>query len=259
MEIGAITGYVDVAQIVLYLFWIFFFGLLIYLHREDKREGYPLESSRTGRAPRVPIQGFPAIPAPKVYRLASGRTVSVPGAPKERADLALKPTAPFYGAPFTPTGDGMRDGVGPAAWAIREDHPETMIDGSAMIVPMRVASDFHVASGDLDLRGLPVYGSDDIRAGTVSDIWVDRSEPQIRYLEASVADGARKVLLPIHMINIDKWRRDVSLTCVTAAQIADAPLTASPDVVTLLEEDKITAYFAGGTLYSDPANLDPIL
>jgi photosynthetic reaction center H subunit len=51
----------------------------------------------------------------------------------------------------------------------------------------------------------------------------------------------------------------VSLTCVTAAQIADAPLTASPDVVTLLEEDKITAYFAGGTLYSDPANLDPIL
>ena len=31
MESGAITQYVDVAQLVLYLFWIFFFGLVIYL------------------------------------------------------------------------------------------------------------------------------------------------------------------------------------------------------------------------------------
>ena len=27
METGAITQYVDVAQLVLYVFWIFFFGL----------------------------------------------------------------------------------------------------------------------------------------------------------------------------------------------------------------------------------------
>ncbi len=31
----------DVAQITLYLFWIFFFGLVLYLHRESKREGFP--------------------------------------------------------------------------------------------------------------------------------------------------------------------------------------------------------------------------
>ena len=40
---GAI-GNLDVAQIVLYAFWLFFFGLLFYLRREDRREGYPLES-----------------------------------------------------------------------------------------------------------------------------------------------------------------------------------------------------------------------
>ena len=47
---GAITQYIDVAQILLYAFWIFFAGLIIYLRREDKREGYPLESDRSARA-----------------------------------------------------------------------------------------------------------------------------------------------------------------------------------------------------------------
>jgi len=55
---AAITSYFDVAQITLYLFLGFFAGVVYYLHREDKREGYPLESERTG----VVVQGFPAIP-----------------------------------------------------------------------------------------------------------------------------------------------------------------------------------------------------
>ena len=31
MTTGAITGYIDVAQLVLYAFWIFFIGRVIYL------------------------------------------------------------------------------------------------------------------------------------------------------------------------------------------------------------------------------------
>jgi photosynthetic reaction center H subunit len=54
-------GRIDFAQIVLYAFWIFFAGLIWYLRREDKREGYPLVSDRRN----VTVQGFPAIPAPK--------------------------------------------------------------------------------------------------------------------------------------------------------------------------------------------------
>ena len=76
MNTGAVTGYFDVAQIILYAFWIFFAGLIIYLRREDKREGYPLESDRSGG--RVNVQGFPAIPPAKTFRLADGSEVHVP-------------------------------------------------------------------------------------------------------------------------------------------------------------------------------------
>jgi photosynthetic reaction center H subunit len=43
----------DFAQLVLYAFWIFFAGLVLYLRREDKREGYPLESDHG------PVNGWP--------------------------------------------------------------------------------------------------------------------------------------------------------------------------------------------------------
>ena len=49
--------YLDFTQITVYLFWFFFAGLVIYLRREDKREGYPLDSDRSG----VPVEGWPAV------------------------------------------------------------------------------------------------------------------------------------------------------------------------------------------------------
>ncbi len=57
--------YIDGAQITLYAFWIFFAGLIIYLRREDKREGYPLESNRG------PREGWPSVPPKKTYLHAS--------------------------------------------------------------------------------------------------------------------------------------------------------------------------------------------
>lgn len=51
----------DFAQLVLYAFWIFFVGLVFYLRREDKREGYPLESDHG------PVGGWPAPPGPKKF------------------------------------------------------------------------------------------------------------------------------------------------------------------------------------------------
>ena len=56
METGAITQYIDVAQIVLYMFWIFFAGLIYYLARENHREGYPMDS---GRENGPKITGWP--------------------------------------------------------------------------------------------------------------------------------------------------------------------------------------------------------
>ncbi len=57
--------YIDGAQIVLWAFWIFFAGLVIYLRREDKREGYPLDS------PQGPREGWPPVPPKKTYLHAS--------------------------------------------------------------------------------------------------------------------------------------------------------------------------------------------
>ena len=53
--------YIDGAQIALYAFWLFFAGLIIYLRREDKREGYPLES------PQGPREGWPRVPEKKTH------------------------------------------------------------------------------------------------------------------------------------------------------------------------------------------------
>lgn len=51
----------DFAQLALYAFWLFFAGLVIYLRREDKREGYPLHSDHG------PVRGWPAPPGEKQF------------------------------------------------------------------------------------------------------------------------------------------------------------------------------------------------
>lgn len=56
--------YIDTPTVLIYLFWIFFFGLIVYLRREDKREGYPLESDRQN----IRVQGWPSMPEPKPAR-----------------------------------------------------------------------------------------------------------------------------------------------------------------------------------------------
>ena len=73
MQAGAITGYIDVAQVALYAFWIFFAGLIFYLRKEDKREGYPLVTQR----PDHILEGFPPMPAPKTFLLPHGGTVTL--------------------------------------------------------------------------------------------------------------------------------------------------------------------------------------
>jgi hypothetical protein len=64
MEFVMEANYIDLPTVLIYLFWIGFALLIIYLRREDKRVGYPLESDRQN----VAVQGFPAIPAPRAPR-----------------------------------------------------------------------------------------------------------------------------------------------------------------------------------------------
>jgi photosynthetic reaction center H subunit len=258
MQVGEITGYIDVAQVTLYAFWVFFAGLIIYLRTEDKREGYPLESDRSGQ---VTVQGFPPVPGPKTFRLNHGGTATVPSTTRDTREIRAVSVAAWPGAPLEPTGNPMLDGVGPASYAMRANVPELTVHGFPAIVPLRAATDTSIDPEDPDPRGMAVYGADGIRAGTVTDVWVDRTEPQIRYLEVEVsATGtAKRVLLPSIMANIDGKRRAVSVNAILARQFADVPGTASPTQVTKLEEDMITGYYAGGLLYATPARAEPLL
>jgi photosynthetic reaction center H subunit len=52
---------IDVAQLAIWMFWFFFLGLVLYLRREDKREGYALDRDNPGGI----AHGFPAPPGPK--------------------------------------------------------------------------------------------------------------------------------------------------------------------------------------------------
>lgn len=251
-------SYFDVAQIVLYSFWIFFACLIVYLRREDKREGYPLESDRSAS---ITVQGFPAMPAPKVFKLANGHTYSAPPGGKPNTMLRATPSEPWPGAPLEPTGDPMQDAVGPASYAERQNVPDMTGEGEPMIVPLRVAHGFSVAAGDADPRGMEVVGADDKVAGTVHDIWVDRAEPQIRYLEVSVPTGntARNVLLPITFARINGRNKQINVKSILAKHFAAVPGIGSADQVTRLEEDKICAYYAGGHLYAEPSRLGPVI
>ena len=252
---GAITNSIDVAQLVLYAFWIFFAGLLYYLHREDKREGYPLESDRSGR---VTVQGFPRMPTPKVFKLAGGGTVLAPRDERDTRTIHAEPMGGYPGAPLVPTGNPMLDAVGPAAYAERANHPDLLTDGRPMILPTRLAPGFEVASKDPDPRGMEVLGADRATGGTVTEIWVDRAEAQIRYLEIETA-GVRHVLLPINFVRFDAARRQVNVKSILGEHFATVPTTASPDQVTRREEDQIMAYYAGGTLYATPSRSEPLL
>lgn len=256
MEKGSIVGSIDTAQVVLYVFWIFFAGLIFYLRREDKREGYPLLSDRGGG---VSVVGFPVPPSPKIFRLAHGHGDVM--APATRAEPPLnnvRPVAPWPGAPLEPMGNPMLDAIGPGAYALRSDTPDLTVDGEVKIVPMRAAPSFFVANGDPDPRGMTVIGADRGVAGTIRDVWIDKSEIIIRYYEVEIA-GGKRVLLPANFSRVDRNRNEVRVSSILADQFADVPGIKSPDQITLLEEDKVCAYYGGGTLYATPGRAEPRL
>jgi photosynthetic reaction center H subunit len=255
MQDGA---YLDVAQVTLYVFWIFFGCLIYYLRREDKREGYPLDSTALGGGV---VHGFPRMPDPKTYLLRDGHTATLPNHKNDRRDAPVAPVAPWPGAPMGPTGNPMLDGVGPGSYADREDVPELNIDNVPCIVPMRLAEGTYLEARDPDPRGMKVMGADSEPGGVVSEVWVDRAEALIRYLEVEVTTsaGAKRVLLPLPFAKIDGRRGRVWVNAILGSQFADVPATKSPDQVTKLEEDRIVGYYGAGTLYATPQRQEPLL
>ncbi len=257
MQTGAITSYIDVAQLTLYAFWIFFAGLIVYLLRENKREGYPLESDRSDRAPRVSVQGFPRVPDPKTYHLRDGRVVTAPRVEVPDGPLRARPIGPWPGAPLQPDGDPMKAEVGPGSYTMRPDILDRTEDGLPRLVPLRANVSASVSGRDPDPRGLPVIGADGLVAGTVRDLWLDQAEMLFRYLELEPAGGGARVLLPINFARIDARR--VRVRSLLAAQFTGVPLLRDPETITMLEEERIMAYYGAGTLYATAQRQEPLL
>jgi photosynthetic reaction center H subunit len=195
----------------------------------------------------APNQGPFPVPAPKTFLLPHGRgSVTVPNGAREAREVALGRTAVSEGFPHAPLGDPMKDGVGPASWAPRRDIPELDGHGHNKIVPMASASAFAVSAGR-DPRGLPVQAGDLEVVGRISDMWVDAPEQLVRYLEITLNSGSKK-LVPMPMVKIQSDR--VRINSLSSDLFEAVPATKSQTEVTLLEEEKISAYYAGGTMYA---------
>lgn len=256
MSDAILVGRLDVAELVFYAFVLFFIGLIFYLRREDRREGYPLEDAVTGRVDSAfgPLTAATA----KSFRLPFDRGVATtPTKGREPVDIAARRFAPFGGAPYVPTGNPLADGVGPAAFAERARWPDLDMEGRPRIVPMAADDQFWVAAKDPDPRGMTVVAADGVAVGPVVELWIDRSDRLIRYLE--VEAGARRVLVPMMIASVDGRRRKVSVPALAAAQYQGAPVLEAPGTITRYEEERVQAYFGGGSLYGLPGRAEPIL
>lgn len=252
---GEFVNGIDLVDVCLWAFTIFFVILIYYLLREGAREGYPLEEDTTGRSEGAGIFFFP--PA-KTFNLPNGRgRVDMSFGPADTRNHALRRTAPWPGAPLEPDGDPMAAQVGPGSYAERLDEPDLNWDGSHRIVPYRAYPEYSVSEKDLDPRGLPVLGLDRVAIGKVTDLWVDRAEAIIRYFEVTLDGSAETVLLPVPFANISRSRKRVEVDAIKGEHFAGVPRLRHPDMITRLEEDKVSAYYGAGTLYATPERQEP--
>lgn len=259
-----LTASIDTAQVVLYLFWFFFFGLIVWLRREDRREGYPLETD----VPMVVTYATGNIPSPKTFVLPHDEGMrKAPNFERDTRAIAAERIAKAPGYPLEPVGDPLLSGVGPASYAQRSDHPELFHeDGGPAILPMRAAKGFRVDAGP-DPRGWRVIGADGKVAGTVTDIWVDRADQLVRYLELELdpanasaeGDGSRARLVPIQMLGLDEDEQAIRVRALRSDQLALVPTLKERDQITLLEEERVSAFYAGGWFYAEPSRREPVV
>jgi photosynthetic reaction center H subunit len=262
MNAAYIVGTFDVAELAFLLFFGFFIALVFYLNKESRREGYPLEDEVTGK---VENDGRLFDGAKKSFQLPHGRGTYVPeDVARDDVNVAGVQAFRSSGAPWVPTGDPMKDGMGPAAFANRAKYPDLTYDGRPRIVPIADSHEMIVSPQDPQLIGWPVMAADKQIVGKVSDIWVDQAEHIIRYLEVETTTG-KKVLAPMMVAVVhgnslldallpivDVKPKFVEIDAITAAQFEDVPMLEAPGIITRYEEDRVQAYFGGGYLYATP-------
>lgn len=256
------AGGIDVTLVLVNLFVAFFLGLVLYLRREDRREGYPLEDDVTGRL--EPAGGLFFTAEPKTFILPHGEgVVTAPDPKRDDRDLAAQRTGRAPGLPIEPTTDDLGAGVGPGGYALRKDVPDLLAHGEPKIVPLRAAPGFSIDGEGPNPIGMTVMGCDGRIAGTVSDVWIDRGEYLIRYLEVELprVEGfaSRRVLAPMPMAVVHAESNLIEVDAIRADQFDHVPGTAHHHQITFLEEERIAAYFGAGYLYAKTDRAEPLI
>jgi photosynthetic reaction center H subunit len=67
------------------------------------------------------------------------------------------------------------------------------------------------------------------------------------------------VLVPVHFVDVNFRARTITIKALRADQFASVPGLRNPDSVTLQEEEKIAAFYGGGTLYATAARTEPLI
>lgn len=245
-----LVGNLDVALLCVIAFVLFFAGLVYHLRREDKREGYPLEiEGYDGRIHSA--EGFPAVPAPKVFHRPHGRgTVQVP---REEDPETVRPERelPPIGYPLDPGPDPLMEGIGAAAWArLREEKPDLDVEGEPKLIPLNDNNEYYIPDGDPDPRGWNLVSADERRVGRVHDLWFNRAEFFLRYYEVSIEGAEGRRLIPAFFAEALPRDRIVRATTLVAKDLRRIPVRAAEDCITMREEDRLNGFFAGGLRFS---------
>jgi photosynthetic reaction center H subunit len=255
-------GTFDGPSLLFFTFVLLFGVLILYLRREDRREGYPLEDE-TGRLES--LEGLMFVAQPKVFITGGAGALSKPDYLRESFSGSASRTSGAPGTPLVPRGDPLQAGVGPGAYAQRAKRPDTMPHGEAKIVPLRTLPAYQIDPKSPDPRGMQIVGADGAVGGLVTDVWIDRGEFVARYLEVAVTPAAgsppiaaKRVLIPMPLCDVSRSKGRVSTFTILGSQFVGAPAVVG-DTVTFDEEERASAYFGGGLLYATPARSEPLI
>jgi sporulation protein YlmC with PRC-barrel domain len=123
------------------------------------------------------------------------------------------------------------------------DHAGTAFepgDGPS-VVPLKDAKDFRLARGAPNLKGWNVYGGDNEKVGTVTQMLVDPVAMKVRYLDVDLADDLfglvddRHVLVPLEAVELRERSQDVWVQGLAGRDIARLPAYLGGPVDPLLE------------------------
>ena len=92
-----------------------------------------------------------------------------------------------------------------------------------------------------------MVSADKVVIGQVIDIWIDVREQLERYLEIELKDKSKRLLpMPLSKIN----SKSVDVHSLYGKHFKKVPSIKKPKEVTMLEEEKVSAYYTGGKLYA---------